>query len=391
MTKQKMDIAGNIMNKNSTDSKANFRFQGKVGFLTYKKHIPLSEIKKVFQDKDVSISMCHEKGKTKDGYKHTHVLFCYNKKQNIRNSRHWDCMEIHPNFKKVLTNEHWKNLKTYVQKEGVVIVDECKDLTFKEWNSNARKQIQGHKSWIDVINDDSLTYTLQRYLSWAREVWNARPKYKLDRKVKLRAWQSQLIKRLKKQNDRRVMWICDPEGGNGKSFLSNYMIDNCNAFFANNGQIKDVAYAYDNEEYVILDLPRCTRDNDGKDWTPYRLIEMFKDGRLFSSKYQSCLKRFKSAKIVIMANFMPDTSKMSKDRWDIMSLTRGVLAPKVLNINEGTLEEKEDNEKIIRIEQKDEPRISDPEIHLDPIDFMYPSSEFSTTDLSDYREDEEDE
>ena len=206
-----------------------------------------------------------------------------------------------------------------------------------EWNGGVRDIIQMHKSWADVINDSSIEDTIKNHINWAKECFAAKPKPNYTKDLKLNEFQNQVCERLDKQNNRQFLWVCDKMGGRGKSTLTNYLIDNKNAFFCNNGKISDVSYAYNNEEYVVFDLPRTTIDSDGKDWTPYRLIEMMKDGRLFSSKYQSCMKRFKSPKIVVFANFMPDQKTMSSDRWDILDCDcDSELPPSSLTLNENS-------------------------------------------------------
>ena len=53
----------------------------------------------------------------------------------------------------------------------------------------------------------------------------------------------------------------------------------------------------------------------------YEVIESVKNGVVFSTKYESQMKVFKTPHVIIMANFAPDESKMSSDRWDIRYLT----------------------------------------------------------------------
>lgn len=47
------------------------------------------------------------------------------------------------------------------------------------------------------------------------------------------------------------------------------------------------------------------------------MIESFKNGLFFSPKYDTCTKTFKSAKVVVFANWAPDKTKLSADRWDV--------------------------------------------------------------------------
>jgi hypothetical protein len=52
----------------------------------------------------------------------------------------------------------------------------------------------------------------------------------------------------------------------------------------------------------------------------YSLMESFKNGRIFSPKYESISKTFKPCHVVVFANFIPDHSKLSQDRWLVKNL-----------------------------------------------------------------------
>lgn len=187
--------------------------------------------------------------------------------------------------------------------------------------ADLKRIIQGHNCWADVINDNDIVNQLHRVMTWAKEVFNHRPQQNFSQTIILRNWQIKVFDLLLNQSNRHVLWIYDEEGGNGKSVLTNWLIDTQSAFFCNGGKIADVAYAYQNEYIAVFDLPRTCEE-----YTPYRTMECLKDGRFFSPKYTSCRKRFKPAKVVIFANFKPDRTKMSDDRWVIYDLEDQVLA-----------------------------------------------------------------
>lgn len=134
--------------------------------------------------------------------------------------------------------------------------------------------------------------------------------------IELYEWQKEAIERLLTQNDRQVLWVSDPEGAKGKTMLSRYLVANHNAFYIQNGKNADIAYAYDSQEVIVFDLTRSQEER-----VNYSIIESFKNGVLFSPKYESITKMFKPCKVVVMANFYPDQTKLSSDRWDIMELS----------------------------------------------------------------------
>ena len=108
------------------------------------------------------------------------------------------------------------------------------------------------------------------------------------------------------------MWVCDEDGGMGKTWFSKFLIANEGAFRCTNARTKDVSYAYNKEKVVVFDFSRTLEDR-----VNYDIIEQLCNGLLFSSKYESHQKYFKRPKILVCANFRPDVTKLSKDRWDI--------------------------------------------------------------------------
>lgn len=130
----------------------------------------------------------------------------------------------------------------------------------------------------------------------------------------LRSWQQRALKKLLKQNDRRVLWIHD-NGNTGKTYLAKVLVLHHNAIYFNNSKSSDISFAYDNQPIVIFDFARCTEE-----YINYGTIETLKNGILFSSKYESSQKLFHSPKIIIFSNFVPDKAKLSADRWNCYTI-----------------------------------------------------------------------
>lgn len=136
--------------------------------------------------------------------------------------------------------------------------------------------------------------------------------------VVLRPWQAKMAKKLSgRVNDRRVYWVYDTVGNQGKSWFAKYLVARMGAARFPNGCTRDIALAYKGEGIVAFDF---TRSVEGK--LNYGLMESMKDGEIFSSKYESRVKRFGSPHIVCLANWMPDMSRMSADRWSIIDLSQ---------------------------------------------------------------------
>lgn len=133
----------------------------------------------------------------------------------------------------------------------------------------------------------------------------------------LRPWQAECLQKLRSQDDRKILWVMCEHGNSGKTWLAKYMVDTMKAFFCA-GKKADIINAYRGESIVIYDIKRA---EGGQDFTSYNVLETFKDGIAFNTKYVPIMRRFKSCKVVVFANFLPDTTKLSADRWDIMNLT----------------------------------------------------------------------
>lgn len=135
-------------------------------------------------------------------------------------------------------------------------------------------------------------------------------------KTELLPWQSEVIDRINNQSDRQVLWVYDEEGNKGKTFLGKYLLAQGETFYTTGGKASDIAYAYNYEKIVFFNFSRDTQERIN-----YGLIEQFKDGLVWSTKYISQIKCCPDTKVVVMANFRPNYDKLSNDRWDILDLS----------------------------------------------------------------------
>lgn len=141
---------------------------------------------------------------------------------------------------------------------------------------------------------------------------------------KLNELQENIYKLIKNNNDvRKILWFYDIIGNRGKSTLCNYILANMeNVIILNNAKNADIAYIYNNEELMLFDFPRTLEDK-----VNYTVLENFKNCRILNTKYKVIIKYFKCPKIVVFANFKPDITKLSKDRWNIYKILKGSNMP----------------------------------------------------------------
>lgn len=85
-----------------------------------------------------------------------------------------------------------------------------------------------------------------------------------------------------------------------------------NAFYISGGKTADIALAYARQDIVIFDFAR-----EQEERVNYHCIEKFKDGLMWSPKYNSKTKIFRPPRVLVFSNFEPDVTKLSADRWDL--------------------------------------------------------------------------
>lgn len=120
-----------------------------------------------------------------------------------------------------------------------------------------------------------------------------------------------------KPDDRKIYWVYDNIGKSGKSYIAKYIQLTKETYYITGGKQNDILYGYDGQPIIIIDLARTYADNLDHIYT---IIENFKNGQYLSTKYETKQKLFKIPHIIVMANFKPDTSKLSQDRWNILDV-----------------------------------------------------------------------
>ena len=59
---------------------------------------------------------------------------------------------------------------------------------------------------------------------------------------------------------------------------------------------------------------------DVEEYVSYQAIEAIKNGIFYNTKYESKMITYNSPHVIIFANFFPDITKLSSDRWVIREL-----------------------------------------------------------------------
>lgn len=140
---------------------------------------------------------------------------------------------------------------------------------------------------------------------------------KILEKSKLYKWQENIISIVESEpDDRTIHWFWEPIGNIGKTTFCKYLSATYGAIPIE-GKKNDILYCaseYESEIY-IFDFERSMED-----FVSYGAIEKIKNGYYMCSKYESKPIIRNSPHIIIFANFPPDASKLSSDRWKIVRL-----------------------------------------------------------------------
>jgi len=141
----------------------------------------------------------------------------------------------------------------------------------------------------------------------------------------LKPWQQEVALLLENeaQDTRTIRWYWEPTGNVGKTSLAKHL---CIKWPKNilylSGKAADIKFAVsgfvkkNTLKMAIFDLTRTSEQ-----FVSYEALEAVKNGIFFSGKYEAEMCVFNSPHVVVFANFPPDTSRLSGDRWFIQSLS----------------------------------------------------------------------
>lgn len=326
-----------------------FRFQSQKALLTYRSHIDkdsmlafLTSVNKGVIPKKCYIA--HENGANDPitPYEHTHVVVDFGKALDKNSSRFLDYNGIHPHISKVTDMRSWKKACKYITKEDKTVVlsndDEFKDAgsVTHVWKSKTLTEaLENTTEMRDVL----ATIALYKHkpMEWVGEMC-----YIKSEEMFL-PWQKQVWDYIHtKPNDRKVYWIFDHVGNNGKTQFMKYCAINKPEkimWLEPNGTVRDMLHVINSNimnngwrgDTFIINLARSATTNSDMPHV-YKLIENLKDGIIMSTKYEGGQLMMPSPHVIVMSNCEPDRSRLSHDRWEIGSITSNrELAPVTLN------------------------------------------------------------
>lgn len=140
--------------------------------------------------------------------------------------------------------------------------------------------------------------------------------------TKLYKWQQKVYDMVKCPPEKRVIhWYSDKKGNTGKTMLAHLLVLEFDTLILT-GSCGDCLYAatefvhsHDPFNSKFIFIFHFTRTQE--EYVSYQALESIKDGLWFSRKYESKMVQIPSPHVLVFANFEPDITKLSIDRWRI--------------------------------------------------------------------------
>lgn len=326
-------------------SNDDFKWTKRRYHLTFKGWIPLQELHDfiVEQIKPNSLkdySYANENSDITHPYKHTHAEIWVKNQLRWKGSKrllHPKCEAPHYHIQPIDDDEHWDRIffkyhRGFKVKNKQEVLIPPIDLMQSDYQGKIKNFAKSHDDSVDYIKSckdlkdlfdikGNIGKYIAGHLQWAERLYslthiNVETIIKQDG-TNFLPWQEEMFHILQeKPHPRSIYWLCDQNGGTGKSEFMKYLIKYHNAFLAQ-GSAKDILYAYQGEPIVIFYCCKSMEDH-----LSFQAMECLKDGTFFVQKYISIMKGFPIPHVVVLTNSYPDTKKCSEDRWNIWELTK---------------------------------------------------------------------
>lgn len=328
-----------LLELENPEVKDTFRFRCARALVTYRTHVNKERLREFLETKSgdnnkvLKCYIAHECGKDDPltPYEHTHVCVKWAKALDKKSSRFLDFAIgedddyelIHPHIRSITSDVAWRRACKYITKEdSSVKVDEL-DLT------SVVDLIQSCKSLNEAFEKNIPIHTIRsaqaiKLLYEAKQKPRKLPKYPVD---KLLPWQKIIHDYcFEPVDDRKVLWIVNPNGCRGKTQLIKTMFrtypDKCWKV-CTIGRVADFAQNLSRKletgwegDTIFLNMTKSKENNK----SVYEVLECIKDGDFTSTKYQGADIDEDEKHCIVFANHYPNVDATSLDRWDVRQL-----------------------------------------------------------------------
>ena len=141
----------------------------------------------------------------------------------------------------------------------------------------------------------------------------------------LKPWQKEVLTFIQQPTHREVIWVVGQKGGEGKTFLQNYIKYN---YYGRRVIVTDIATSIKDIAYFLSKFPLECKDiflfNHPCSTTEnitYDMLEGIEDGHKVSAKYDTRGLFFKTPNtVIVFSNEFPMTGALKKDWWSIYEI-----------------------------------------------------------------------
>jgi len=230
------------------------------------------------------------------------------------------CKKVHPTCYWAVAQGSADQNKQYCSKQGDYY--EFGEAVHKAQRSDIdafKDAVRGGENDMITLREDH-SLICAKYPGFVRQYLSDHRPLPAVKTHQLRSWQSGLIADLRLEaNDREIIFVVDTVGNSGKSWFCDYYSRVCydDAQILEMGKKADVALTINPDMRVyFFDLTR-----EHVEHMNYSVLESLKNARLFSPKYESHMVFLSRVPhVVVMMNQDPDMSKLSYDRYKIISI-----------------------------------------------------------------------
>lgn len=187
----------------------------------------------------------------------------------------------------------------------------------------------GFFNWSKKIHWESARGTREPNVKYCSKDGDYFTNIKIDKPLKVikeesfYTWQRNLIDLISGEpDDRSIHWYWEEDGNVGKSAICKYICVNFDALIVS-GKGSDIKYMIKGFKeskgffptVILYDIPRSSAN-----FVSWSAIEEIKNGLFASSKYECEMVVMNSPFVLCFANFLPDLSLVSADRWVVTNL-----------------------------------------------------------------------
>nr|WAE42275.1 MAG: replication associated protein [Cressdnaviricota sp.] len=142
--------------------------------------------------------------------------------------------------------------------------------------------------------------------------------------LELYPWQQELKDLVAgKPEKRKIYWYWESKGNIGKTdFAKSLCISSENVIYVG-GKASDIKHGIIEMKKKVGVFPRTVIWDivrSLEEYVSYQALEEIKNGIFFSGKFESGMCLYNTPHVIVFANFAPETSKLSADRWVIKEI-----------------------------------------------------------------------